>query len=211
MPEGASSISRGGVLAHRGGFGTFGWTGTGRWNDSEAGTTYDSAAATPPAPGLPSPGRAGGAKPGRGHRPKPGRWPGAHLRVSRHSARPAGRTGKSNRASNLKSHPVAFGISRPTRTATEESNHSTPKWTGRRPRAGLLHTVARAGRRQPAIQGLTYAAATLPCPRPATPRPRPGICSRASGATRGPGDGPKNTFGYRGPRPARLAAETVLE
>ena len=47
MPEGASSISRGGVLAHRGGFGTFGWTGTGRWTDSEAGKTYDSAAATP--------------------------------------------------------------------------------------------------------------------------------------------------------------------
>ena len=47
MPEGASSISRGGVLAHRGGFGTFGWTGTGRWTDSEAGKTYVSAAATP--------------------------------------------------------------------------------------------------------------------------------------------------------------------
>ena len=30
VPEGESSISRGGVLAHRGGFGTFGWTGTGR-------------------------------------------------------------------------------------------------------------------------------------------------------------------------------------
>ena len=63
----------------------------------------------------------GGVKPGRGQPPKPGRWPGAHLLVSRHSARPAGRTGKSNRASNLKSHPVAFGISRPTRTTTEES------------------------------------------------------------------------------------------
>ena len=59
------TISRGGVLAHRGGFGTFGWTGTGRWNDSEAGTTYDSAAATPPAPGLPSPGRAGGRQAGQ--------------------------------------------------------------------------------------------------------------------------------------------------
>ena len=153
----------------------------------------------------------GGVKPGRGQPPKPGRWPGAHLLVSRHSARPAGRTGKSNRASNLKSHPVAFGISRPTRTATEESNHSTPKWTGRRPRAGLLHTVARAGRRQPAIQGLTYAAATLPCPRPATPRPRPGICSRASGATCGPGDGPETTSGYRGTQPARPAAEKVQE
>ena len=34
--EGASSISRGGVLAHRGGFGTFGWTDVGRWNDSES-------------------------------------------------------------------------------------------------------------------------------------------------------------------------------
>jgi hypothetical protein len=40
-------ISRGGVLAHRGGFGTFGWTGTGRRTDSEARTTYASAAATP--------------------------------------------------------------------------------------------------------------------------------------------------------------------
>ena len=34
--EGASSISRGGVLAHRGGFGTFGWTDVGCWNDSES-------------------------------------------------------------------------------------------------------------------------------------------------------------------------------
>ena len=30
VPEGASSISRGGVLAHRGGFGTCGWIGAGR-------------------------------------------------------------------------------------------------------------------------------------------------------------------------------------
>jgi hypothetical protein len=157
VPEGASSISRGGVLAHRGGFGTFGWTGTGRWTDSEAGTTYDSAAATPPAPGLPSPGRAGGAKPGRGHRPKPGRWPGVHLRVSRHSARPAGRTGKSNRASNLKSHPVAFGISRPTRTTTEES--TTRPRSGEAADRGLDCSTQSPGngRRQPAIQDPTYA------------------------------------------------------
>jgi hypothetical protein len=30
------TISRGGVLAHRGGFGTFGWIDVGCWNDSES-------------------------------------------------------------------------------------------------------------------------------------------------------------------------------
>ncbi len=57
--DGPGSISRGGVLAHRGGFGTFGWKGTGRWTDSEAGKTYVSAAATPPTPGVPLTGPAG--------------------------------------------------------------------------------------------------------------------------------------------------------
>jgi hypothetical protein len=43
----------------------------------------------------------------------------------------------SNHASNLKSQPTVFGISRPTRTPTKEPHRSTPWWTGRRPRAGL--------------------------------------------------------------------------
>ncbi len=53
------TISSGGVLTHRGGFGTFGWKGTGRWTDSEAGKTYLSAAAKSLAPGAPltGPGR----------------------------------------------------------------------------------------------------------------------------------------------------------
>ena len=141
VPEGASSISRGGVLAHRGGFGTFGWTGTGRWTDSEAGKTYDSAAATPHpeyphGPGSAAVGRAEGTarSPGDGPESTP---PGIAA-----SSPPSGRIGKSNRASNLKSQPVAFGTSRPTRTPTEESNPPTLKWRGRRPRAGL-HAVAR--------------------------------------------------------------------
>jgi hypothetical protein len=103
-------------------------------------------------------------------------------------ARPAGRTGKSNRASNLKSQPVAFGISRPTRTTTEELTPPTPRWKGRRPQAGLQHTVARE--RPPAAS----------CPRPHV-RPLP--LHRA----RGPphlGLGRELQLGRRGdPQPGR--------
>jgi hypothetical protein len=68
------TISGGGVLAHRRGFGTFGWICTGRCSDSEleVGKTYYTSAVTPPASGVPPPrgaGRIGGAQPGRGHPP----------------------------------------------------------------------------------------------------------------------------------------------
>jgi hypothetical protein len=110
-------------------------------------------------PEHPSQGRVGGAKPGRGHRLMPGRWPGDHLRVSRHSARPAGRTGKSNRASNLKSQPVAFGISRPTRT-TRTTEELTPQLRGGKAADRGLDCSTQSpgnGRRQPAVQDPTYA------------------------------------------------------
>jgi hypothetical protein len=136
----------------------------------------------------------------------PGRWPtgrGSRPWVSRPTARPAERTGKSSRASNLKSQPVAFGISRPTRTTTEVST-PTQRWKGRRPRAGLQHSIARE---RPPAKGcpktLRMPAATPPCPRPASPRTRPGSCSRVAGETRIPGDGPEITSGYRGPQPAQ--------
>ena len=80
-----------------------------------------------------------------------------HLRVSRPPARPAGRTGTSNRASNLKSPPVAFGISRPTRTPTEES---TPRLRSGEAADRGLDCITQSpgnGRRQPTIQDPTYA------------------------------------------------------
>jgi hypothetical protein len=164
-----------------------------------------------PHPGHPSRGRVSSAQPGRGHRPMPGRWPGDHLRVSRPPARPArrtGRTGKSNRASNLKSQPVAFGISRPTRTTTEESIRLTPRWKGRRPRAGLQHTVARE--RPPSASYPRPHVRPPPLRRARGPQPSGlgrGAAAGPPGATRGPGDGPETTSGYRGLQPAQRWAE----
>jgi hypothetical protein len=74
----------------------------------------------------------------------PGRWSrGSRPRVSWPTARPAERTDKSSRASNLKSQPVAFGISRPTRTPTEESTPDSE--VERPPTAGWTETFSRPG------------------------------------------------------------------
>ncbi len=107
MPEGANSISRGGLLAHRGGFGTFGWKGTGRWTDSEAGKTYDSTAAAPHLDHPHGPGPVASSR-AEGTARHPGDGPETTSGYRGHSARPAGLIGKSNRASNLKSQPAAF-------------------------------------------------------------------------------------------------------
>jgi hypothetical protein len=118
------TIIHGGMLVLRRGFGTFGWSGAGRCSDSEAGKTYDTAAAMPPAFGVPPTGPAGSVALSQadGTRLMPGQWPrGSRPWVSRPTVRPAERIGKSSRASNLKSQPVAFCISRPTRTPTAGS------------------------------------------------------------------------------------------
>jgi hypothetical protein len=67
--EGASSNSRRGVLAHRGGFGTFGWTGVGRWYDSDADHVgaASNLKSTPAAFGKRRPTRMPPAYPGLGH------------------------------------------------------------------------------------------------------------------------------------------------
>jgi hypothetical protein len=65
----ASSNSRRGVLAHRGGFGTFGWTGVGRWYDSDADHVgaASNLKSTPAAFGKRRPTRMPPAYPGLGH------------------------------------------------------------------------------------------------------------------------------------------------
>ena len=70
----------------------------------------------------------------------------------------------------------------------------TLKWRGRRPRAGLQHTVARE--RPPAANYPGPHVRPLPLLL-ARGSPPSGLgrrsCSRAAGATRGPGDGPETT------------------
>jgi hypothetical protein len=74
--EGASSNSRRGVLAHRGGFETFGWTGVGRWYDSDADHVgaASNLKSTPAAFGKRRPTRMPPAYPGLGHLARTRRW-----------------------------------------------------------------------------------------------------------------------------------------
>ena len=85
----------------------------------------------------------------------------------------AERAAGANPASNLKSHSVAFGTRRPTRTTTR----SNPRWIGRLLRAGLESQSP--GYRRPAA-GRTKA----PTYAPATPRPRPAFTADSAGGPR---------------------------
>jgi hypothetical protein len=126
--------------------------------------------------------------------------------------RPAEQIVRTSQASNLKGQRVVFGISRPTRTPTAGSpqggeaanrgldyHDQSPGTGGRRPDLSRLP------------QDSTYAVAPPPHPRPATTADSAGSCSRAGGATRGPGDGAEATFRKSRPtvRPAERTGSTT--
>jgi hypothetical protein len=162
----------------------------------------------------------------------PGRWPrGSHPWVSWPTARPAGRSGKPSRASNLKSQPVAFGISRPTRTTTEESapdseveRPPTAGWTAALSRPGtaagshLPHDPTYAGRHQaprarvPQHRGLGRGAAAGSPGRPAARvmarRSPPGIAAHSPPSGGGIGTG-TTRLDARLSRPPPAAVDVV--
>ena len=149
--------------------------------------------------------------PGRGHHLKPGRWPGDHTSGYR-GLQPAQRADRQVLPRiQLEESASGFRYKQTDSDAHRRVKPPTPKWRGRRPRAGL-HAVARV--RPPAANYPGPHVRSPPLLRARGSPPR-GLgrrsCSRAAGATRGPGDGPDSTSGYRGLQPAQRGRKTVLD
>ena len=162
-------------------------------------------------PGIPSRARVCGGRPGRGFCPKPGRWPGVHTSGYR-GLQPAQRADRQVEPRiQLEESASGFRYKQTDSDAHRRVKPPTLKWRGRRPRAGL-HAVARE---RPPAANYPGPHVRLPPFLRARGSPPSGLgrrsCSRAAGATRGPGDGPDSTSGYRGLQPAQRGRKTVLD